>query len=439
MPAKRFLFTTIGGESGQLIPIFAVASRLVSRGHHVRMLLGPSPTGADSRGIVDRAEAAGCETSVIQLSRADAVKVPAMRHLIFGWTPERIGMPVAMLHRVYAFTPQFAAQFAAELARSPVDAVAADSFYPGAMIAAEAAGVPAVSLMHNPYHSVRPRLVPRGAGHRPAGGPADRIRHAVQLAIHRRLASRNALPGLNAARVRMGLAPVHSLAEHEDGLVRVLVLSSPTFDFHPQPLPPNVRIVGWPVKAAPSDGELWKPTKTDAGQPLVLLSPSTTTQAQEQLPFFNRALEGISELEVQGLLTVGPSAQTDAFAAPPNVSVEPYVPHSAVMPRASLIVSHCGHGTVMTALSYGVPVLCVPYGRDQYDVAARVVWAGAGLEISKDATTAEIRQAIRTMTDAPDFKKSAQKLAAAMAAEDGAETAANELEVVAQTGASRRS
>ncbi len=430
MPARSFLFTTTGVESGQLVPIFAVAQRLVSRGHRVRLLLGPTLTGPPQQSIIARAEAAGCETSTVRLSRRDSTNLPPLRHAFFGWTPEKIGMPVQAIHRLYSITPQFAVRVADELKVKPAEAVVGDNFYPGAFVAAEAAGVPAVSLMHNPYHSIRPGLIPRGAGHRPPRGPIDRLRHAVQMTMHRRVATGNALPGLNAARSQMGLAPVRSLAEQDDRLARVLVLSSPAFDFHPGPLPTNVRIVGWPIAAAQADASWNAPWPEDDERPLVLLSPSTTTQAQEQLPFFNRALAAMSDIDARGLLTAGPNADPATFKSPGNVIVEPYVPHAAVMPRAAMIVSHCGHGTVMTALSHGVPVLCVPYGRDQYDVAARVVWAGAGIEISKNASTDQIGSAIKAMLATPRFKESASRMARAMSAEDGAETAANEIEAV---------
>ena len=430
MPPKSFLMTTVGVESGQLAPIFAIAQRLVSRGHRVRMLLSSTPAGPPPQSIIARAEAAGCETSTVQLSRDRTISLPPVRQALFGWTPEKIGMPVPVLHRLYSITPQVAARVADELKTSPADAVVADNFYPGALVASEAASVPAVSLIHTTYYSIRPGLIAHGAGHRPLRGPLDRFRNTVQLAVHRRLATRNALPGLNAARARMGLAPVRSLAEQEDRLARVLVLSSPAFDFHPPPLPPNVRIVGWPI-AASKPAEPWaSPWPADDARPLVLLSPSTTTQAQEQVPFFNRALAAMAHIDARGLLTAGPSADAATFDAPANVTVEPYVPHPAVMPRAAAIVSHCGHGTVMTALSYGVPVLCVPYGRDQYDVAARVVWAGAGIEISKDAGTENIRAAIKRMLSTPRFKESAVRLAASMSTEDGADNAANEIEAV---------
>src|SRR5204862_434107 len=70
---------------------------------------------------------------------------------------------------------------------------------------------------------------------------------------------------------------------------------------------------------------------------------------------------------------------------PANVVAVGSAPHRAVLPSARLVVAHGGHGTTMKALACGVPLLTVPLGRDQADIAARVVEAGAGLRLSPSA------------------------------------------------------
>jgi len=70
------------------------------------------------------------------------------------------------------------------------------------------------------------------------------------------------------------------------------------------------------------------------------------------------------------------------------------------MPFASLVVTHCGHGTVAASLLHGVPILCLPMGRDQRDVAARVLHAGAGRRVSTRASADDIATAItRALAD----------------------------------------
>jgi UDP:flavonoid glycosyltransferase YjiC (YdhE family) len=65
--------------------------------------------------------------------------------------------------------------------------------------------------------------------------------------------------------------------------------------------------------------------------------------------------------------------------APGNAMVVDWLSYSQVMPRASLVICHGGHGTVARALAAGVSVLCCPHVGDMAENSARVAWAGAGL------------------------------------------------------------
>src|SRR5262249_17590959 len=69
------------------------------------------------------------------------------------------------------------------------------------------------------------------------------------------------------------------------------------------------------------------------------------------------------------------------FRTPPNVVAVASAPHGAVLPLARAVVAHGGHGTVMKALAHGLPLLCIPLGRDQPDNAVRVLESGAGLRL----------------------------------------------------------
>jgi UDP:flavonoid glycosyltransferase YjiC (YdhE family) len=137
------------------------------------------------------------------------------------------------------------------------------------------------------------------------------------------------------------------------------------------------------------------------------------------------------ELGARGLLTIGPSIDPARLPSGENLAYRSFVPHSAVLPLASAIVSQCGHGTTMAALRHGVPMVCVPVFGDQPDVAARVVHQGAGIRLSTTSTTVEFRDAIWAVVGDPSYREAARRLAEVMSAEDGAARAADEIEAVA--------
>jgi UDP:flavonoid glycosyltransferase YjiC (YdhE family) len=80
------------------------------------------------------------------------------------------------------------------------------------------------------------------------------------------------------------------------------------------------------------------------------------------------------------------------------------------MKDAAVVVTHAGHGTVIRALAAGVPLVCMPMGRDQNENAARVVYHGAGVRVSRDASPDAIRQAIRTTIETPRYREQARAL-----------------------------
>lgn len=68
---------------------------------------------------------------------------------------------------------------------------------------------------------------------------------------------------------------------------------------------------------------------------------------------------------MRALLTLGNVITKDELVVPPNVAVVDYLPHTAVLGHTSLVISHGGLSTVMATLAHGVPLVCIPQGRDQ--------------------------------------------------------------------------
>ena len=216
------------------------------------------------------------------------------------------------------------------------------------------------------------------------------------------------------ARTGLGLPAVDSVAAQILKADRVLVLTSRAFDLAQLTLPPNVVHVGPQLDATEMPHPWHNPWPGDP-TPLVLISLSTTDQGQ--LSLLKRLLAASAALPIHVLVTLGPSIDATQLHAPPNAVLERFVPHASVLPLTALVVSHAGHGTVIRALRAGVPLVCLPMGRDQADVAMRVDRHGAGLTLSPDAHPEELRTAIERVLDEPSFRQAAQKLADELARE----------------------
>jgi len=179
-----------------------------------------------------------------------------------------------------------------------------------------------------------------------------------------------------------------------------------------------MQFVGTPI--ADTGASTWQApwSLEEERRPLVVVSLSTLPQGQA--PLMHNILLALSQLDVRSLVTLGPSLDPAEFASPPNVILERYVPHSAVLPQAAVLVTQCGIGTLTKGLVYGVPLVCVPLLSDQPDNSARVVAHGAGICVPSHAPPEQIGAAIQRVLNDGTFRSAAGQLGKAIRREGDA-------------------
>lgn len=219
----------------------------------------------------------------------------------------------------------------------------------------------------------------------------------------------------------------HGVLEREvapilDGAGAVLVLVPPGFDA-PCPLPANTTYVG-PI-TAPHTRETLDPHDAallaEPGDPWVLLSLSTTLQRQaEALPAM---LDAVAALPVRVLLTLGGALPTRVVEAPANVTVRGFVPHDLLLPHMAAVICHAGLSTITSALAAGVPLICVPQGREQPINAQRVEASGVGRVVAADAPPAKIAAALMELLGDRAALRQARRFADVIAGLGGGDTA----------------
>ncbi len=420
---RRFLFVTWDG-GGVVPPTLAVARRLVERGHSVRVLADPTLEAE----VIE----AGCgfspwRTAPHRTSRdreADLLRD-------YAYTNKGKYLD-SMMNEFYAVPgPRWTADVLAELDAYPADVVVADSLIPWANMAAESRGIPSVVLSTMVYGVPTPGVPPMGAAMLPVPWPLSVARDAFFRWLFGWLFNK-ALPSMNAVRASLKLPPLadhHDVARRAD---RLLVMTSPAFDYADAPVPPNVKWVGAP-SADPGWADDWaSPWDAADPRPLVLVGLSSTFQ--DQVPLLRNLVAALSALPVRAVVTRGLTVREDEVTGTENVRVVASAPHGAILPHASVLVTHCGHGTTLKGLAAGVPLLCLPMGRDQDENAARVVQRKAGLKLSPKATVEQLQAAVRRLLDEPGFREGARACAAAIAEARGQADSSIELEAVAAEG-----
>jgi UDP:flavonoid glycosyltransferase YjiC (YdhE family) len=148
------------------------------------------------------------------------------------------------------------------------------------------------------------------------------------------------------------------------------------------------------------------------------------------------ALQTLAAHPVRVVVTLSPRHPRDELGSvPTNARIEQFVPHSAVLTRSGLLVSHAGHGIVAKALYYGVPtVLLVPWDRDQPGVAARAAPLGVAEVIARhDLTALRLSAAIQRVLGTPRHQENAARIASRLQAHDAVALARARIEALLET------
>jgi MGT family glycosyltransferase len=417
-PSRRFLF--VFWEGGGNVPgQLALASGLVERGHQVRVLTEDC--------LAADVASAGCrfEPFIRAPNRAsrteDLVRDSEARTALGAFTRARDRV-------VMGPAGAYARDTRAALEREPVDVMASDYMLFGPPIAAERARVPTALLVHNIYIVPEPGKPAAGPGFLPADGLLGRTRDRAVSRAFLTLFNRG-LPAVNRARKEQGLAPMRSVLEHFDRAQRVLVMTSESFDFHGYSHPEHLRYVGSTLTDPPWVEDWRPPWDRHDRRPLVIVSFSSTYMAQERV--LARAIDGLSRVDARVLVTTGPTIDPSSFHPGANTTVVRSAPHAQLFGEAAVVVTHAGMGTVTRALAAGVPLVCIPMGRDQHDVAARVVYLGAGVRLRAGAKPQAICAAVERVIREPGFRTAAARIGANITADAAAQRGLDELEALA--------
>jgi len=263
------------------------------------------------------------------------------------------------------------------------------------------------------------------------------VPHALRRRLWRALAARFvdpiALPSVNAARAKAGMAPVTALI---DAIVSIADLSialfpdwfAPTQPDWPRPL---VRC-GFPLfdpdPQAAMSSEL-RAFLAQGGRPLVFTPGTGNRQARA---YFEHAIDATRLLGVRAIFLT-PHRDQLPTGLPPHVLWQEYVPLRALLPQVALLVHHGGIGTTAEALHAGTPQLVVPLAHDQFDNGARVEALGVGKSLpATRLTTRRLVKALEMLLDDEGLPGRCRKVAGYFGRDEGIENVVSALEALAQ-------
>jgi UDP:flavonoid glycosyltransferase YjiC (YdhE family) len=127
--------------------------------------------------------------------------------------------------------------------------------------------------------------------------------------------------------------------------------------------------------------------------------------------------------------TGGPAVETIPVPLPANARAAVFVPFDRLLSKVSVMVTNGGYGAVNHALSLGVPLVIAGDTEEKPEIAARVAWAGAGINLENARPSEEqIRDAVQATLTEGRYRDAARALAEDFARYNALETITSALE-----------
>ncbi|WP_033730110.1 glycosyltransferase [Mycobacterium avium] len=282
------------------------------------------------------------------------------------------------------------------------DLVVSDVITAGGGMAAELLGIPWIELSPHPLYLPSKGLPPIGSGLAPGTGLRGRLRDATMRALTAR-SWRAGLRQRAAARAEIGLPG------RDPGPLRRLIATLPALEV-PRPDWPDEAVLVGPLHFEPTDRVLDIPAGSG---PVVVVAPSTALTGARGL-----AEVALSCLTPGETLPAGARLAVSRLAGPelaaPPWAVVGLGSQAELLRHADVVVCGGGHGMVAKTLLAGVPLVAVPGGGDQWEIANRVVRQGSARLIrplSADALVVAVNEVLSSR----GYRAAAQRAAAGIA------------------------
>lgn len=269
-------------------------------------------------------------------------------------------------------------------------------------MAAELLDIPWIELNPHPLYLPSKGLPPIGSGLAPGTGIRGRLRDAMMRALTAR-SWRAGLRQRATVRVEIGLPA------RDPGPLRRLIATLPALEL-PRPDWPTEAVLVGPLHFEPTDRVLEIPAGSG---PVVVVAPSTALTGTEGL-----AEVALASLRPGETLPAGSRLVVSRLAGA-DLQVPPWAvvglgSQAELLGHADLVICGGGHGMVAKTLLAGVPLVAVPGGGDQWEMANRVVRQGSG-RLIRPLSAEALVAAVNEVLSSPRYREAAQTAAASIA------------------------
>lgn len=397
---------------GHVAPLLAIGRHLTTRGHDVTFLTGSrfqeavEASGARHVSLHGKADYDDRRLAEVFPDRARYEPGPAQlifdfQHVFGDAIPEQ----EAGLHDI--------------LRTWPADAVLVDVLFMGVfplLLDPSADHPPIVSFGIVPVTLSSQDTAPFGPALPPDASPEGRARNT---ALNRQFQDDIFAPAqayINALLDAHGWRPLPRFVfDAVYTLPRLFMqLTAASFEYPRGDAPASLRFIGLlpPTPRGAFTPPSWW-SELDAERPVVVVTQGTLGNA-DLGQLIGPTLTALADLDVTVVATTGGvPLSAIPVAIPANGRTAEFIPFDRLLPHVDLLVTNGGYGGVNQALSFGVPLVVAGDAEDKPEIAARVVWAGVGVNLGVGHPTPEqIREAVQAVLTEPRYRERARAVQA---------------------------
>ena len=387
---------------GHIQPVLPVARHLISRGHKLLWITGRKyqeqvkQSGAGFHPLHKEMDPGDLEfydfyPKLKKLKGTDQMKY-YLKHVFMDNT----GREMEVISQV--------------LKDFPADVLIGDTVTDGVYFKAEQIGMPSLMLSIFPLAYPSKDAPPFGLGLLPGQSRLSRIRNQMLNWFINHLLFRDVNQYANQVRQGLGLRSFRE-PYFKASLVLpscICQLAPSSFEYPRRDLPDKFHFVGPVFPEADPDffPPHWWPELGGARKVVLINQGTIATDVNELIK------PSIEALRDENLLLIAvPVSPEQLENVPPNVRTEKYIPFANLLPHVDLMITNGGYGGTQFALAHGIPLVVAGGREDKMEVAARVEWSGAGVNLGQNSPSPDrIKMVVREVLNNPVYRRNALRM-----------------------------
>lgn len=264
---------------------------------------------------------------------------------------------------------------------------------------------------------------PFGPGLPPDSTPAGRARNAALNVGNRETQKRLQdifIDVLSSAGAHTSEFLYDAVVVHADRYIQMCV---PEIEYPRSDLPPNVCFAGGLPRGSrdtstsfpPFWDEIIRISKTKEKKIVAVCQGTFATLPSQLLLPTIAALSQKSDVLVVAILGARDATLPPEITIPSNVRIADFIPFDEILVHCDVFVTNGGYGAVQHAIANGSPMIVAGSTEEKPENAARVQWAGIGVDLRTGAPTeAMLREAVERVLGDVSFKKNIMKMKVSM-------------------------